>query len=178
MYIRKTTTRRKEDGTAYRTYRLVECTRTGDKVVQHTLMHLASDFAIPRKMWKELTERVESILHHRSILFPAGETIETEAQSIASRLINKNREYAPADRKSAADYLSVDIDSLQNSEPRSVGVEQLTYDALQSLKLDTKLKSLGLGNADLSAAIGAIIGRPAAPGSERSTLHGFSVTVP
>lgn len=58
-----------------------------------------------------------------------------------------------------------------NSEPRSVGVEQMSYDALQSLKLDTKLKSLGLSNADLSAAIGAIIGRTAVPGSERSTLQ-------
>ena len=171
MYIRKTIAGRREDGTGYRRYRLVECTRIGDKVVQHTLLHLGVHFSIPQEKWRELTERVESILHHRSTLFPVDETIEAEAQSIASRLINKKKEYAPADRQTAEDYLSVDINSLQNSEPRSVGVEQMAYDALQSLKLDTKLKSLGLSNAELSAAIGAIIGRMAAPGSERSTLQ-------
>ncbi len=48
--LEEQTTRRKKDGTTYRTYKLVECTRIGDKVVQHTLMHLASDFTIPRKM--------------------------------------------------------------------------------------------------------------------------------
>ena len=149
----------------------MECTRIGDKVVQHTLLHLGVHFSIPQEKWRELTERVESILHHRSTLFPVDETIEAEAQSIASRLINKKKEYAPADRQTAEDYLSVDINSLQNSEPRSVGVEQMAYDALKSLKLDTKLKSLGLNNAELTAAIGAIIGRMAAPGSERSTLQ-------
>jgi len=81
-----------------------------------------------------------------------------------------NREYAADDSEQAAnDYRTVNIDSIQNSRLRSVGVEHMAYNALQALELDHKLTALGLNESELAAAIGTIIGRMAAPGSERFT---------
>jgi len=170
MYIRQTTTRRKKGGSSYQSYRLVDSTRVGSRVKQRTLLNLGADFSIPREQWKALTDRIESILHHQPSLFVVDEMIEAEAQRIASNLLKREKEYAPADPESSpVDYQSVDIDSIQSSELRSIGVEHLAYDALQSLELDSKLSSLGLNASEVSAAIGTIIGRMAAPGSERST---------
>jgi len=171
MYIRQTSTRRKKDGSSYQSYRLVDSTRVGSKVKQRTLLNLGADFSLPRDQWKALTDRIESILHHQPSFFAVDEAIETEAQRIASNLLNREKEYAPVDTEPsvAVDYQSVDVDSVQSSELRSVGVEHLAYDALKSLELDTKLSSLGLNASEVSTAIGTIIGRMAAPGSERST---------
>jgi len=167
MYIRQTTTQRKSDGVIYQTYRLVESTRIGNKVRQHTLLNLGSHYPIPREQWGALTDRIDGILHHQSCLFPPEPDIEEEAQRLAAKLIRQNKEYAPSEE--AADYRAVNVDSLEHSELRSVGVESMAYDAFQALELDRKLAVLGLNGAELAAATGAIIGRMAAPGSELST---------
>jgi len=170
MYIRQPTTRRKKDGSSYHSYRLVDSTRIGSKVKQRTLLNLGTDFSLPREQWGELTNRIESILHHQVPLLTVDAGVEAEAQRIAANLLKRNKEYAAPDEQApTSDYRDVDIDSVQSSDLRSVGVEHLAYDALQSLQLDSKLASLGLNASEVSAAIGTIIGRMAAPGSERST---------
>jgi len=170
MYIRQTTTRRKKDGSSYHSYRLVESTRVGSKVKQRTLLNLGTEFTVPREQWGELTDRIEGMLHHQPSLLTVDTAIEAEAQRIVSNLLKRNKEYASADHQATdGDYRDVDIDSIHNSELRSVGVEHIAYDALQSLDLDSKLSSLGLNASEVCAAIGTIIGRMAAPGSERST---------
>ena len=165
MFIRQTTTRSK-DASTYKSYRLVENYRVGDKVRQRTLLNLGADYAFPREKWKELTARIDEILHHQQTLFPPEAEIETEAQRLAAKIMLANKEYAPAEQ---GDYREVDVDTLEHSKLRSVGVESLAWDAAQALKLDKKLTSLGFNAAELAAAIGVIVGRMAAPGSERST---------
>ncbi len=170
MYIRQTTTRSKRDGNSYQSHRLVESCRVGNKVKQHTLLNLGTEFSIPRDSWPELINRIESILHHQQCLLVVDEIIEAEAQRIVSKLLQRKKEYAPiAEDEPVADYCTVDIDSVQSSELRSVGIEHMAYDALQSLQLDSQLTLLGLNRAEVMAAIGSIIGRMAAPGSELST---------
>lgn len=170
MYIRQTTTRSKKDGSSYQSYRLVESFRIGNKVKQQTLLNLGAEFSIPREYWGELTNRIEAILHHQPNLLPLDETIEAEAQRIASNLLLRKKEYAPSDERMAtADYCTVDIDSIESSELRSVGLEHMAYAALQSLQLDFQLTALGLNRAEVATAIGTIVGRMVAPGSELST---------
>ena len=170
MYIRQTTTRSKKDGSSYQSYRLVESFRVGNKVKQQTLLNLGTEFSISRDSWGELTSRIEAILHHQPSLLPHNETIEAEAQRIASNLLLRNKEYASSDEHVAtADYCTVDIDSIESSELRSVGLEHMAYDALQSLQLDTQLSALGLNRTEVATAIGTIIGRMIEPGSELST---------
>jgi transposase len=55
--------------------------------------------------------------------------------------------------------------------PRSVGIEHAGLETLKRLKLDHKLKELGFNKHQLNAAIGTIIGRMAAPGSELASHY-------
>jgi transposase len=170
MYIRQTTTRSKKDGSNYQSYRLVESFRVGNKVKQQTLLNLGTEFSVSRDSWDELTNRIEAILHHQPSLFPLDESIEAEAQRIASKLLLRNKEYAPSNEdNTTADYCTVDIDSLESSELRSAGLEHMAYAALQSLQLESQLAALGLNDSEVAAAIGTIIGRMIMPGSELST---------
>ena len=61
--------------------------------------------------------------------------------------------------------------SLQLVRPRSVGVEQVALWAMQQVQLIPLLQRLGFNGPQRAAAVGSIIGRMAAPGSERATYH-------
>ncbi|MBL0011862.1 MAG: hypothetical protein IPP22_14610 [Nitrosomonas sp.] len=70
---------------------MVESFRIGNKVKQQTLLNLGAEFSIPREYWGELTNRIEAILHHQPNLLPLDETIEAEAQRIASNLLLRKK---------------------------------------------------------------------------------------
>jgi len=142
MYIRQTTTQRKSDGSIYKSYRLVESTRIGKMVRQHTLLNLGSHYSIPREQWGELTDRIDDILHHQPSLLALEPDIEAEAQRLAAKLIRKNKEYAPTEE--AADWRTVNVDSLQHTRLRGIGIESMAYDAFQALELGSQADRSGL----------------------------------
>jgi transposase len=63
----------------------------------------------------------------------------------------------------------VDIASLQLIQPRSVGVEAAGLAAMDWLGIDPLLRDLGFNGIQRAAVAGSLIGRMAAPGSERAT---------
>ncbi len=69
----------------------------------------------------------------------------------------------------APDIQSVDIDSLELSQPRSVGVEHVALHAIAQLGLVEKLTALGLSAVACACILGNLIGRMAAPASELAT---------
>ena len=71
----------------------------------------------------------------------------------------------------AHDYQEVDINSLQQTHPRSVGVEQVGLHVLSQLGLPEKLTELGINGVMRAAILGNLIGRMAKPASELSTWH-------
>lgn len=71
----------------------------------------------------------------------------------------------------------VHADTLELRAPRSVGVEALALHALSALGIVDHLRASGFNRVTLAAAVGQIVARMAAPGSERSThawLHNRS----
>ncbi len=169
MFIRRTRTRRTDTGQDYFTYRLVRAERVGEKVRQRTLLNLGSHYAIERTQWPTLCARIEHLLSGQTELLdpdcPAA--LETEAQRIAAQLLA--RAPAPAAAASPAeDVHSVVAASLALLRPRAVGVEAVGLWALQQLGVPVLLARLGLTGPQQAAALGSIIGRLAAPGSERA----------
>ena len=69
---------------------------------------------------------------------------------------------------------TIDVDSLEWLRPRSVAVERLGLWAMQQVGLVDLLEQLGVSGPLRSAALGSIIGRMAAPGSERATYGWLS----
>ena len=68
----------------------------------------------------------------------------------------------------AQDFVNIDVNSIEKSEPRTVGAEHLMLQMTEQLKLSQKLHPLGVSEKDTSIALGAIIARTVAPESGRS----------
>jgi transposase len=180
MYIRQTKTNNTLLGESYFTHRLVRSERIGAKVRQVTLLNLGRHFSIPQEDWPMLCQRIEEILSGQASFMCESDSLEKAAQRYAMRLI----ESAPSDEAntdadiasvaqsvtdSSPDYQEVDINSLQQLKPRSVGIESIGVQALTELGLLDKLTELGVNGVMRGAIMGNIIGRMAKPASELST---------
>ena len=168
MFIRQTKTSNAASGEAYYTFRLVASERIEGKVRQRTLLNLGSNFSLAREHWPELCTRIEQILSGQMSLIPALAEIETLAQRYAARLSNQKFDGVA---KTDTDFQEVDVNSLELVRPRSIGVEHVGKAALDWLDFANILAAVGLNGVQQAAAIGSVIGRMAAPGSELSTWH-------
>lgn len=187
MFIRRTKTRTTDSGEHYYSYRLVTTYRVGAQVRQRTLLNLGSSFCFPREQWPELTQRIEQIILGQQALLSPSPEVEHEAQNIAAQLsskyagddlllslqsggsdVQKVSDDAPVG-EDTRDLHSVDINSLELMNSRSIGGEAVALWALQQVKLEDKFAVLGFSRKQISAAIGNIIGRMVQPGSELST---------
>jgi transposase len=173
MFIRRTQTSAKNSSEAYFSHRLVEAVRVGKKVHQRTILNLGSQLELPQPEWPALALRIEEILHGQASLLPPESTVEKLAQRFAAQLIARRAAGAdPAAEKleqAEERFTEVDLSTLEVVRPRSVGLEHVALDAMRQLGFEEKLVELGFNGPQRAAAIGTIIGRMAAPGSELST---------
>jgi hypothetical protein len=117
-----------------------------------------------------LAQRIEQLLNGQQELFPPDLDTESEstAQRYAAQVVRTKARVSEADG-SEPDYQNVDIESLDVLRPRSVGIEHAALSVLRQVGLDQKLEALGFTSPQLNAAIGTIVARMAAPGSELAT---------
>src|SRR5674476_306840 len=147
MYIRRTHTNNSSTGERYYTYRLVASQRVDGKPRQMTLLNLGRHFAVEQDLWASLCVRIEQLLSRQAELLPIElpAAVEKAAQRIAAQLIEQRAvviktpiadegHSSPAESSVApvesvetvpADLQVVDVDSLELTRPRTVGVEQL-----------------------------------------------------
>ena len=171
MFIRRTKTRTVGTQDHYFTFRLVKSVRIGNKVRQRTLLNLGAHFDLPPAQWPLLYQRLDDLLAGQATLMDYPEEVDNHAQRIVAQLISRQAETSPDadDTSSTGDQQSVDVDSLQLVRPRTVGVEHVGLWAMEQVGLRALLAQLGLNSRQQAAAMGSIIGRLAAPGSERAT---------
>ena len=96
------------------------------------------------------------------------QSVERAAQHCFARLVAQPRQATPADTVRAAPvvYAEVDPDSLELTQPRSIGVEHVAVAALRELAFEPLLPELGINGVMRTAIVGSLIARMAAPGSE------------
>lgn len=171
MYIRRSTIKSRRTGEPYYTYRLVESVRIEGRVRQRTLVNLGRHFEVPREQWAPLAQRIEQLISRQVDLLPIGlnPKWEATAQRYSALVIRAKARLDGGSSPDEADYQAVDMNSLDMVRPRSVGVEHVGLEALRQVGLDTKLEELGFNRPQRAAAIGTIVGRMTAPGSELFT---------
>ena len=172
MYIRRTQTRHSATGEAYYTQRLVQSVRVGSQVRQTTLLNLGRHFALAQEEWPALCARLEELRSGQgALLGGVGSTrVEREAQRLFARLLARQPVAATtASVASTPDVQAIDVDSVELSRPRTVGVESVGLWAMAEVDWVGLLQALGLTGPQRALIVGAIIGRMAAPGSERAT---------
>lgn len=174
MYIKKTFKKDSKSGKIYSAYHLVESVRTERGPRQRTLLYMGSEIAIPEGEHKILAQYIEELISGEQSLLPYPEDVERLAQSYASQVINrlsdsKARHKHLEDKNIESEFVSLNINSIESSDPRSVGAEHLMLQMAHQLELPRKFKDLGLSKKDVSIALGSIIARTVFPDSERST---------
>jgi transposase len=182
MFIRQTRTNNKITGEGYFTYRLVRGERIGGKVRQMTVLNLGRNFSIKQDDWPLLCRRIEQLLQPQELLLAIDcpSALERVAQRIFGQLVVRAPVADSADRATTSpeepaprlpDFQEVDIDSLQQTQPRSVGVEHVALHALSQLGLVKQFADLGINGVTRAAILGNLIGRMAQPASEWATWH-------
>lgn len=177
MYVRRTQTRSTATGESYFTHRLVRSERHGRKVRAVTVLNLGRHFSVVQEHWPVLCARVEELLSGQQALLPVDcpPMVEHAAQRYAALLVARRGETQAAAPEGSAkravlpDAQAVEVDSLELTRPRTVGVEQVGLWALQAVGLPELLIGLGISGPLRAASVGLIIGRMACPGSERAT---------
>lgn len=186
MFIRQTKTNNKATGEGYFTFRLVRGERIGGKVRQITVLNLGRNFAVKQEDWPLLCRRIEQLMAPQDSLLAldCSDAIERLAQRYVGQLIE--RALTPAEggadvvalasvagqeRPATSDVMEVDLNSLELSQPRSVGVEHLALHALSQLGLVEKLTELGINGVQRAAILGNVVGRMAEPASELATWN-------
>lgn len=176
MFIKKTHKTDPKSGKSYSAYHLVESVRTEKGPRQRTLLYMGSEIELAEGEHKLLSQRIEGIIAGDSPLFPYPEDVERLAQSYASQVIR--RLSSPKDSCESSEneelepeFVSININSIETSEPRTVGAEHLMLQMANQLELPNQLEKLGLSKTDASIALGSIIARAVHPDSERSTYN-------
>ena len=173
MFIRATRTGTASDGSPRLTHRLVENQRRDGKVRQTTLLNLGRHFSIDRKAWPLLCERIKELLSGQSALGlePLAPQCEAEARRITARLLQRQGE-----ETTGADWETLDVASVCDSDGRCVGVEHAALAALDMLGLPGLFDELGFNRRQRCCALANIIARMAHPGSERATNRWLRAT--
>jgi len=170
MFIRRTQTRNTDAGERYYTFRLVRSERVDGKVRQRTLLNLGRHFDLDPAHWPALCARIEALLSAQApLIAPEGPAcVERHAQRLTAQLLAQNRQTPPPPEQ-GGDVQAVDVDSMALVRPRTVGVEAAALWAMRQVDFQGLLGELGLTGPQRALALGSIIARMAAPGSELSS---------
>lgn len=172
MYIKKSKKTDARTGKSYFAYTLIESVRTSKGPRQRVLLYLGTDINLSEEELKMLAARIEEILSgYDQILIPYPVEIERLAQYYTAQLIHRlsEPEDLPKEQKPIVDFTAIDVSSIEQLEPRSVGAEHLLLQMANQLDLPKKLKEIGLSEKEIALSLGSIIARAVAPASERAT---------
>ncbi len=87
MFIRRARTGTGERGEVYYSHRLVRSERSGEKVLQRTLLNLGSDFAVERRRWASCWGDFERMSPMR--LYRASDALMARRAAIEARLFDR-----------------------------------------------------------------------------------------
>jgi hypothetical protein len=171
MFIRRVPHKNRKNHKEYYTYKLVESIRTERGPRQRDILNLGVGFDLPKDKWKDLANCIEEIISGQKSLFDYPKVIRTLARGYARKIIREQASVIAERQDIPPDYATIDLNSVEDEEARTVGAEHVVYETIKELGIDRKLKELGLNRHQVAASLGVIAGRMIVPGSERSTHY-------
>jgi len=168
MFIREIIKKNPGSPKTFSYCRLMDSVRTPRGPRQKILLNLGK-LDLPRSDWKTLANRIEEILLGQESFFTPPAHIESLAQHYAQLLRRKEMYSIPVPEKEEPDWQTVDLNSLAESESRSIGAEAVAHAFWKRLEFPQILSDLGLGREEIDKAALLVIGRLLHPTSERGT---------
>src|SRR3989338_7639965 len=154
MFIKKTTKTDRGTGKTYCAYHLVESVRTAKGPRQRILLYMGADIGLPESEHEQLSQCISELLVGAQRLIRHPEHIERLAQQYISQIVHR---LSASDNRSksdeSAEFVHIDANSVEESEPRSVGAEHLMLEMAHQLKLPEQLTKLGLSKTERAIAL-------------------------
>jgi len=172
MFIRRIPHKNKKTRKEYHTYKLVDSVRTERGPRQRDILNLGVGFDLPKEQWKDLANCIEEIITgQKSFIDYPKKAIRTLAKRYARKIIREQAYVIDAGEDIPPDYATIDLNSVEDEDARTVGAEYAVYETIKGLGIDQKLKEFGFNRHQVAACLGVIAGRMIVPGSERSTHY-------
>lgn len=155
MYIKKTIKTDRKSNKTYCAFHLVESIRTEKGPRQRTLLYMGSEIPLPEEEHKMLAKCIEEIISNTQHLLPYPERIQKLAQTYASQIMSRlsePEEQSIDSNTEISDFVSIDLHSIEQQEPRSIGAEHLVLEMAKQLQLPQLLQQLGLSKTDTAVA--------------------------
>jgi transposase len=132
---------------------------------------MGSQIDLPEGELQLLAQRISEIISGQRPLISYTDEIEKLAHKYASQIIHRMSEFATDSETPASttDFVTVDVNTMEKSEPRTIGTEHLLLQMANQLQLSKKLKELEFSPTEIAIALGSVIARATNPDSERST---------
>jgi transposase len=175
MFIRKTKKIDKKTKKEYYIYQLVKSYRTEIGPRQKILLNLGTELCfLSESDRKQLANRIEEILSGIKTFFETPLEIEKLAKTFSKQVLRKEalvEEKKTILNKEEQEFHSIDINSLEHEQAKTVGLEHIAYETYKKLQIEKKLIEAGLTKRQIEILTGIIIGKLVKPGSELSTYN-------
>ena len=175
MYIRRVRKTDKSTGKSYFYYQLIEAYRTPKGPRQRILLNLGK-LDLDDRERKFLADRIEQLITGQLPLIKPPEKIERLARKFASELrkeIVREEDKSVEKEKEEPHWETVDINSVEASEVRTIGGELIGLWAYDKLGLSEILFELGFSKKEIIRAKLLILGKLLNPGSELEIHNWF-----
>ena len=150
-------------------YNLVESVRTPEGSRQRLVLSLGK-LDLDPSLHKLLAKRIEDMLVGRSELFETDSKIDKLAQYYSDRIFTlRAKTVEKSTREKKRNFQSVDVDSMDASNVRSLGPEYVGHMMWKELNIDKVLIKKGVPKNLIPIAEALILGRLIHPKSERGT---------
>ncbi len=117
------------------------------------------------------TDRIEEILTGQQSLFAYPSHIKSLASHYAQLLRRKEMQSVPSSPEQQPDWETLDIGSLSQGEPRTIGGEAAAYNVFKRLGFPQILSNLGFTQEEIDRTALLIAGRLLHPASEKHVLN-------
>ena len=171
MYIRKKAKTDPVTKKIYYTFQLIRSIRTEKGPRQEILLQLGNLSDLTDQELKQLANCIEETAYGSPSFIPYPDHIVRLAEPLARQLVNHlaaQIESSPHPEASEH-YCNVDVNSLTQEHPRSIGMEHIAWSTFKKLELDKLLADLDFTPRQCEFAAASILSRLIFPGSERAT---------
>ena len=168
MFIREYKTKNKKTGTTYITHRLVESYATDNGPRQRIILHLGT-ITIPKNQWRDLAIVLESKISGQQLIEHAPELEKIAEHSVRHSNLMQEKKENNIKKKDSKEMLSIDLNSIQSNEHRSLGAELVANEMWNKLGFEEILSHCRFTNKEVALAKVVITGRLISPSSDFDT---------
>jgi transposase len=173
MYIREVKVRGRNN--QYIVHRLIEAYRNSENLPRQRVILNLGKIDVPKNRWKELAFLLEQRCCGQEVLTSLSPELEKTANDLYARsAFNQAKPKAEEQVKEQRDLATVDLNSIQVSESRSLGPELAAMKMWNDLELSDILSQNGLTAHQISLAQVLVFGKLIEPGSELATWGWFN----